>query len=795
MENQHPELKIILSPRAAGNYRLELRFREPGSQSQVDPAAGKDLVFIHDQEALSLVDNVADAYGRKLSELLFADEASRTAYAQAQAVSASAGLPLRVLLEIAPDALELHNIHWEALYDPDGRAPLFIGDKVLFSRYLSSAAWDKVTLHGKQELRALVAVANPSDLDFYNLKPVDVTGEIERSRQALGSIQTDTLPRDGNGEYVTLDAIIKCLRQERYDIVYIVAHGLIQKNESYLWLENEQGEAAHISGSELAEHLQKLEHPPLLVALLACESAGSSASSALSAIGPRLAQVGIPAVLAMQGKISMASGAKFMSAFFQTLAEEGVLDHAAAVARHNVRNQPDFWMPVLYTRLDQGLIFGEAEEITVQPREIQRLNRSLLWGIAVVTLLIIGVGAILYRLRPAEVSMKINPGCEFCIAVAGFAEVGDDAKGVGSVFAANLSNGLRENLAELETNMSIAVWGPAEAGSVRGNTPQELDASAKELAERIGADILVYGQVDASTQPWQVTPLFYISPNYAFEDASEIIGQEELGSPFNAPGDYKALRLKRMNDEATPRGKMLAALTVGMTHYLTQDYPGSLTIFKTALLDVESWGDPAAKKLINLLLGNSMMKVIESTKDYSLIEQAEYYFNEANIDQQYARAYIGLGSMAYLRSQMLAYRTKNPADLDRSWLKKSLDYYNQAVSLAQEPDLAHVREKADMWIGQDYFASEYANLYATGQDPDFSAAAVEFKKVIAAYEKQPSTILKGLAAEAHARLGLIYRLEGRTVESIQEYKLALSLSSDSADKELYNKALATLQAP
>jgi hypothetical protein len=65
----------------------------------------------------------------------------------------------------------------------------------------------------------------------------------------------------------------------------------------------------------------------------------------------------VPAVIAMQGQISMATIAQFMPAFFDALQREGHIDRAVAVARGIVRERPDHWMPVLFTRLKSGRIW------------------------------------------------------------------------------------------------------------------------------------------------------------------------------------------------------------------------------------------------------------------------------------------------------------------------------------------------------------------------------------------------------------------------------------------------------
>jgi hypothetical protein len=75
----------------------------------------------------------------------------------------------------------------------------------------------------------------------------------------------------------------------------------------------------------------------------------------------------IPAVLAMQGKVSMQTIAEFMPVFFQELQKDGMIDRALTVARGVVRSRPDYWMPVLFMRLKSGRIwyvpgFGEGHE-------------------------------------------------------------------------------------------------------------------------------------------------------------------------------------------------------------------------------------------------------------------------------------------------------------------------------------------------------------------------------------------------------------------------------------------------
>ena len=72
--------------------------------------------------------------------------------------------------------------------------------------------------------------------------------------------------------------------------------------------------------------------------LASCEQAGATSSDdgALAALGPQLAKAGVPAVLAMQGNISMDTVAQFMPPFFKSLRDTGQVDRAMTEAREKI---------------------------------------------------------------------------------------------------------------------------------------------------------------------------------------------------------------------------------------------------------------------------------------------------------------------------------------------------------------------------------------------------------------------------------------------------------------------------
>jgi CHAT domain/SIR2-like domain len=357
-----PELEIGLHRWDADNWTVDLRFTPLGNDSENRFAS--NLSALVDFEGLRKLSTDDVEYGRLLGKGLLGPPDIHEVFNHARVAAQTLGLPLRVRLFIGPSAPELHQLRWETLRDPEHGESLLTDEQFLFSRYLSSIDWGSVSFGPRTELHALIAVANPLDLAKYKwqdrpLPAVDVGAELDRARIGLGDIPRTELPPSGR---VTLNNIIDHLRRG-HDILYLVCHGTFGKGQSQLWLENDDGTTAHVSGTDMVDRLRDLARRPRLVVLVSCQSAGAGDEAhttddgILAALGPRLAAAGIPAVLAIQGNITMATVGEFMPIFFRELQLDGQIDRAMAVARGAVRNRPDWWMPALFMRLKSGRIW------------------------------------------------------------------------------------------------------------------------------------------------------------------------------------------------------------------------------------------------------------------------------------------------------------------------------------------------------------------------------------------------------------------------------------------------------
>jgi hypothetical protein len=309
-----------------------------------------------DVAALEALDGDIDAYGDALAGMLFGAEAKvKSFYDKARAVANEKDMPVHFRIYVDPKApAEYRSVRWETLRDPEDGLPVATKRNLMLSRHLKNADWRQAAPPKKHDLHALVAIANPSDGERlgYRLPAIAV----ERARDALGAIRTTPLASGGRATLGRIaDALDECI-----DILYLVCHGVIRRGEPLLFLEEPDGRTALTGAAQLAQRIAELQRRPTLAVLSSCASAGPGAreesvdDGALAPLGPSLVDAGVPAVVAMQGNVTVETAGRFMKTFFTALDRDGIVDRAVAVARGEVRDRPDWWVPVLYSRLKRG---------------------------------------------------------------------------------------------------------------------------------------------------------------------------------------------------------------------------------------------------------------------------------------------------------------------------------------------------------------------------------------------------------------------------------------------------------
>ena len=335
---------LELSLDRADHGRVRVRLRGLGMDRTPPP-------IVLDFDELAALRHDQDRYGRRLGKLLFAAPGLADAFGQAKGSAFSTpGHGLRLRLVIPPDVSELHRLAWETIVVPGDDLPLAMDERVLFSRTLGGRDLATVSHHPSNP-KIVAAVANPTDL----ADPLDVADELARLRAGVGDLPITELV-DGRA---TLDAIGQALA-EGADVLYLACHGLFDQDTPLLILEDPNRRAALVSGKDLAAAVRRLPRRPSLVVLASCQSAGDGDGEVLAATGPLLVDAGVPAVVAMQGSVGMATLAAWLSVFWSKWRTDGAVDRAVAAARWAVREADDWWMPVAFVRV-------VAEQVTTAP--------------------------------------------------------------------------------------------------------------------------------------------------------------------------------------------------------------------------------------------------------------------------------------------------------------------------------------------------------------------------------------------------------------------------------------------
>lgn len=371
----YTDLEIHIAPKNAdaGQYAVTARMDDGGEYS------GTLQMGTEEREALLAMTDPAE-YGSALFKALFQGNIL-AAYTGARAKTPEGCLRLR--LRIAHEASDLQALVWERLhYSVEGDVfPVATDAKLLFSRYIGLQRAEASTIAGP--VRMLCVIANPQDLEVEGLARLDVPFEIANlydafdglrrsgveitimpGRTGLSTDWVHTLTTAGytiRSGPATPDRVFEALAYAPgYHLLHFLGHGIFSQRtkQAALVFENSVGQMQMVTDSDLARRLNGLDRKPHLIFLAACESASRSVGEVNPFIGlaPRLVQIGIPAVVAMQDQIPIQAAQTLTRHFYRFLLEHGLVDKALNQAR-GFLSDGEWDIPALFMRLKEGRLF------------------------------------------------------------------------------------------------------------------------------------------------------------------------------------------------------------------------------------------------------------------------------------------------------------------------------------------------------------------------------------------------------------------------------------------------------
>ena len=391
---------LAASEPAGGQDRLTLTVTQETVMARLQLDGNEDNFaspFKLDEQALNRLVQEPDQYGEALFAAILhgdpmpgADKLTATMEAlerlQTDSMDYVVELFIDPSLHSSFDAADfaLHSLWWERLKQPhdvgNPKAPLATNNRNPFYRRLTGPIKPAIDA---DPLKVLVVICNPRELgkDVYvaleNLSPVDVAQEREILEDALAPLQAS-----GVGEFTilggpensaSLSALTTAL-QDGYHVVHIVAHGIYYNEKFSLVMEDDRGDAAFVSPGDF-QQLLATNDAVRLVTLTVCQSAIDNSGSSFRGLGPRLVQLGVPAVIAMQDLILVEAAQIFHQHFYNHLARTGRVDKALAAARFHLYQEerlPGQWaIPVLYLGSGNGQLFQPEGDAPAKLPELE----------------------------------------------------------------------------------------------------------------------------------------------------------------------------------------------------------------------------------------------------------------------------------------------------------------------------------------------------------------------------------------------------------------------------------------
>ncbi len=754
-------------------------------------------------------------FGSRLFQTLFPAPLNEFYWEAARRASQTGGL--RLILEL-PLPAELERLPWELLYDAEGGYGFLArSTQTPLVRYFCDLPISQRSA-GEGPLRVLVVLASPSDKP-----PVSSAQETQALSQIVAKNRLDLLETVQLGlnhviskrtlrglaerlrqrslvtlrvlEHATRRKLQECLMENRsagkpFHVVHFVGHGQAGE-QSLLVLEAEDGRADPIPAEEFAELIA--EPTTSLVVLNACQTA--AASEVFQNTAREILKRRVPSVIGMQVPVMDRAAVEFARSFYGAWAAGEPIEAALAYARRLISQESpgaaaDWSIPVLYLGPTDGPLLQLETPALQTPLPLKILR----WALAAVFFLL---GAVFLLLQVPNIARSVRtelPGIRctwpypmpeqpsFNIAVVEFNLVDANGRSLrgdeGVALASYMAKRLEGGFGELNLPVAYAIRPPEQTCPIEGNTREAREQAAAELAEKIGAHILIYGKIVKDGSRTEFSPEFYVNPQWLLQ-TQEVTGEYELGKPLRLPEPLQLDELALSNNLAfSARSNALVLITIGLAQYSTDNYRDALSTFQKAEA-LPGWLPNAGKEVIYLMLGNTSLRIaakeirtISGEEHAQLVGQAQGYYTKAkDSDLEYARAWVGLGNTLYIRAQ------GNPRDpnrqLDLEKLSEAEQHFQRALQATNAPASANISAKVSFGTGQVHlvrgqFLLQQASQAESGGDAQAAADARQqaetgfklgdeaFAQVIAEYQAGKLALLDLASQAAASRGGIAY---------------------------------------
>lgn len=381
-------------------------------------------------------------------------------------------------------------------------------------------------------------------------------------------------------------------------------------------------------------------------------------------------------------------------------------------------------------------------------------------GLVAVLGLVLVVGMWIFLRSGSDSGDAVEPmSGDFNIAVTRFTEPSGDGRqvtarssGLTATFAERVEQGIGDLGVDDRTEVRLIDDGLVVTGTTEG----ERSTQAREIAERLNAHVVMYGDLLVDETGTEVAAEFFIVPEVVPE-AEELSGPYRLGSAWT-PFDIGRRPDERATlvDQLTVIAENAQAFSGGLMAFRRSDYAAAEEIF--AMLAVSSsWPDAWGAEIVPLFAGNAAGRL------RNLDEAEDWFERSLSIRPGYGRPLVGLAEVRFQRSA----GSCTADDVDEQGLAAAGEQFEQAAQAGGRQDRPDVVARALIGASRVDIC-----LHAAGAGGDIGDAEIDLEAVI----ESDDPLSLEVRAEANATLGLLQLGTGRTESAVDSYRAALGLS-------------------
>jgi tetratricopeptide (TPR) repeat protein len=437
----------------------------------------------------------------------------------------------------------------------------------------------------------------------------------------------------------------------------------------------------------------------------------------------------------------------------------------------------------LISLAEQEFLDASQKVARQEAGQSQKLVRARWVQALLAVIVVVGILGVTNAFAP-----RVMPAGTFNIAVAEFGEM--DSNGeihsseTGRLMSGWAVNYLRPELKKEDPN--LVLWPNESTLFTRTRVRLVEPDTAEATASAIDADLLLYGYIDTRSNPPQLILNFWIAPQdkYKFED---IQGNTQIGKP---------IRIVNLNDpgisvqgELERQSTALAWIAIG----LAQEQLGQSEDALQAFLKAKE--SAPKSEMVQFFLGREYLFLSEAQPDrqedlWQAAEEA--LLQSVTLNDQYARAYIGLGALYRKRADHLveaALSSGQPVDPQAvQWIEQAIESYQKVLELKPDPQQYGnpVEEIARLALGNTHrlkgvIALTNGDVDSALKDFDEAIGLLETSRPIFEASVSEHESYRRYLAQTYEYLGTVYQWQGNALEAKQDYDPALVAYQKSID--------------